>query len=68
MPKDMPFTIEKERVSLTEAGQSRCRWIVSREGFGHFLICGRRVQTGSSYCTEHHGRVWRASQERRSSP
>lgn len=67
MPKDMPFAAQKDQMRLINVGHASCRWIISREGFGDYLVCGRRARIGSSYCTEHHGRVWRPSQDSRRS-
>lgn len=59
MPKDVPHSIADEPAMLADAPQSRCRWIVRRERFAAFVICGRKVKEGSSYCPEHHALVWR---------
>ncbi|MGF1641471.1 MAG: hypothetical protein ACFCUO_11035 [Rhodospirillales bacterium] len=45
-------------VLLSEANHRHCRWIESRKGFGVYVICGKRVRHGSSFCAHHHDLVW----------
>ncbi|TVR96548.1 MAG: hypothetical protein EA406_11670 [Rhodospirillales bacterium] len=65
MPKDFSQTEMDDQVLLSEAGTARCRWIISRRRFGQFVICGERVRIGSSYCDQHHERVWRPTHDGR---
>lgn len=59
MTKDACVPTHEPETMLGEASMTNCRWIVRRVRFGRFLICGKPVKIGSSFCTEHHGRVWR---------
>ena len=58
MRNHMGFVAAPGKVLLSEANHRQCRWIESREGFGVYVICGKRVRPGSSFCSEHHEQVW----------
>ena len=58
MRTNMGFIAAPGKVLLSEASHRQCRWIESRQGFGVFVICGRRVRHGSSFCAGHHDVVW----------
>ena len=42
---------------IWELARTQCRCCVGREG-GHNVFCGKETATGSSYCKEHHERIW----------
>jgi len=58
MRTNMGFIATPGKVLLSEANHRQCRWIESREGFGVYVICGRRIREGSSFCVGHHDQVW----------
>ena len=59
MPKDSACEVEDRIVLLSEATWNNCRWIVGHARRGVFVVCGRQVRSGSSFCDEHHELVWR---------
>jgi hypothetical protein len=59
MPKDSACEVEDRIVLLSEATWRHCRWIVGQPRRGVYVVCGRQVRTGSSFCDEHHELVWR---------
>ena len=59
MPRDNPPIDRTDGVLLDAAGLGQCRWIVSRIKRGVYMVCGRSVLPGSSFCVEHHARAWR---------
>ncbi len=65
MPKDFECSRDPHETSLREAGTASCRWILRRQRFGQFVICGRPTRLGSSFCAEHHDLVWRAAKDGR---
>ncbi len=58
MRTNMGFIAAPGKVLLSEASHRQCRWIESREGFGVYVICGKRIREGSSFCVGHHDVVW----------
>lgn len=58
MPKDVGHTPTREKVYLSEAQRHHCRWILNRQGYGVFSICGLHVRPNSSFCKVHHDLVW----------
>jgi hypothetical protein len=60
MPKKIGLRAAREKVLLSEAKHHQCRWILNRQGFGVYSICGLRVRSGSSFCGVHHDLVWGA--------
>jgi hypothetical protein len=59
MPKDIAYDVADRIVLLSEATGRHCRWIVDRPRRGVYVVCGRHVHSGSSFCGEHHALVWR---------
>lgn len=45
-------------VHLLDTGRSRCKWIIDRAGSPSVYCCGAPVKGGSSWCVEHHARVF----------
>jgi len=43
---------------ITDLGMFDCRWTDSSGHPGSFVFCAKRKQSGSSYCAEHHARVY----------
>jgi len=58
MPKKVGSKTTREKVLLSEAQHHHCRWILNRQGYGVFSICGLNVREGSSFCKVHHDLVW----------
>ena len=49
-----PVTIEELRFPIRQ-----CRWI-DDDSTADALYCGAKVKRGTSWCPEHHARVWRS--------
>ena len=58
MPKKIGSKTTREKVLLSEAERHHCRWILNRQGYGVFSICGLQVRENSSFCKVHHDLVW----------
>ncbi len=58
MPKKLGSSAAREKVLLSEAQHHHCRWILNRQGYGVFAICGLHVRQNSSFCKVHHDLVW----------
>ncbi len=59
MPKDIAYDATGPIVLLSEATRRHCRWIVDQPRRSVYVVCGRHVHSGSSFCDEHHALVWR---------
>ena len=60
VPKEPDYEIDRPYtgIRIADLESFHCRWT---DGVGHpstFTFCGERKKTGSSYCTEHHNRVY----------
>jgi len=59
MPKDSDGATVDQVVLLSQATWQHCRWIVGQPKRGVYVVCGRQVRAGSSFCDDHHALVWR---------
>ncbi|WP_276200597.1 GcrA family cell cycle regulator [Chelatococcus sp. XZ-Ab1] len=51
-------------VSLVDLRGNHCRWLCAPSPGGMPTYCGCQTKFGSSYCPEHHARVWMAPPQR----
>jgi hypothetical protein len=58
MPEKNSSKKGREKVFLSEAQHHHCRWILNRQGYGVFSICGLQTRENSSFCKVHHDLVW----------
>lgn len=45
-------------LTIWELGLNNCRWTESSGHPSNYVFCGHRTRAGSSYCQEHHTRVY----------